>query len=197
MSTLLFKFICFSIICNTIMCLYIIFMRIMFVYTCITSFFCMLKKRPIIRWNVFYLNRQCPIFPGSFPPSIFGAGELNFCVRDGYRWILPAIITGSFLYSFYLKLKRKTISSSTFDHLWLSVRSISIGQLHTLLHLHLRPINQLVFLGSSTYVRRSILVGGFALRCFQRLSRPYLATRLCSWHCNRCTSGMSTPVLSY
>ena len=109
----------------------------------------------------------------------------------------PPLSPDLFLYSFYLKLKRKTISSFTIDHLWLSVRSISIGQLHTLLHLHLRPINQLVFLGSSTCVRRSFLVGGFALRCFQRLSRPYLATRLCSWHCNRCTSGMSTPVLSY
>ena len=44
--------------------------------------------------NLFLLNRQCPIFPGSRPPSIFGAGELNFCVRDGYRWVLSAIITG-------------------------------------------------------------------------------------------------------
>ena len=27
-----------------------------------------------------------PIFPGSRPPSIVGADELNFCVRDGERW---------------------------------------------------------------------------------------------------------------
>ena len=39
-------------------------------------------------------NRQRPTFPGSFPPSIIGAGELNFCVRDGYRCLLPAIVTG-------------------------------------------------------------------------------------------------------
>ena len=26
-----------------------------------------------------------PIFPGSRPPSIVGANELNFCVRDGER----------------------------------------------------------------------------------------------------------------
>ncbi len=31
---------------------------------------------------------------------------------------------------------------------WSSPRSISIGKLHTLLHLHLRPINQVVVLGS-------------------------------------------------
>ena len=38
---------------------------------------------------------------------------------------------------------------------------------------------------------------GFPLRCFQRLSRPYLATRLCRWRDNRSTRGTSTPVLSY
>ena len=27
-----------------------------------------------------------PIFPGSRPPSIVGAYELNFCVRDENRW---------------------------------------------------------------------------------------------------------------
>ena len=34
------------------------------------------------------------------------------------------------------------------NFLWLSPRYISIGQLSTLLHLHLQPINQLVFLVS-------------------------------------------------
>ena len=34
-----------------------------------------------------------PIFPGSLPPSIVGANELNFCVRYGNRWILIAINT--------------------------------------------------------------------------------------------------------
>ena len=34
-----------------------------------------------------------PIFPGSHPPSIVGAHELNFCVRDGNRWTLMAIKT--------------------------------------------------------------------------------------------------------
>ena len=33
------------------------------------------------------------IFPGSFPPSIFSASELNFCVRNGNRWTLAAINT--------------------------------------------------------------------------------------------------------
>ena len=80
---------------------------------------------------------------------------------------------------------------------WSSFRPISIGQLNTLLHLHLRPINVVVFHGSYHYWRRSCLVGGFALRCFQRLSRPYVATQLCPWQNNWCTRGTSIPVLSY
>src|SRR5699024_11946709 len=43
---------------------------------------------------------------------------------------------------------------------------------------------------------RSHLEGGFPLRCFQRLSRPNLATRQCHWRDNRNTRGSSTPVLS-
>ena len=38
---------------------------------------------------------------------------------------------------------------------------------------------------------------GFPLRCFQRLSAPEIATRLCPWQDNRHTSALSTPVLSY
>ena len=34
-----------------------------------------------------------PIFPCSLPQSIFGANELNFCVRNGNRWTLVAINT--------------------------------------------------------------------------------------------------------
>ena len=42
-----------------------------------------------------------------------------------------------------------------------------------------------------------ILEGGFTLRCLQRLSLPHFASLLCRWHDNSCTSGASTPVLSY
>ena len=40
------------------------------------------------------MSRHRAIFPGSRPPSIFAAVELNFCVRDGNRWDLNAISTG-------------------------------------------------------------------------------------------------------
>jgi len=38
---------------------------------------------------------------------------------------------------------------------------------------------------------------GFALRCFQRLSCPNVATQPCHWRDNWCTRGSSVPVLSY
>ena len=46
-------------------------------------------------------------------------------------------------------------------------------------------------------VWRSYLEGGFVLRCFQHLSLPDAATRLCSWRNNRYTGGLSNTVLSY
>ncbi len=73
-------------------------------------------------------------------------------------------------------------------------RLISMGKLNALLHLHTPPINVVVCNKSSG---RSHLGEGFPLRCFQRLSLPYLATRQCNWHHNRYTSGTFTPVLSY
>ena len=44
------------------------------------------KNRP-------FLLRHRPIFPGGCPPSIFGTNELNYCVRNGNRWILVVIST--------------------------------------------------------------------------------------------------------
>jgi len=65
--------------------------------------------------------------------------------------------------------------------------------------LHLPPINVLVSNGPSEGLRpgSARLGGGFPLRCFQRFSRPDVATRHCRWRDNRYTSGRSIPVLSY
>ena len=72
-------------------------------------------------------------------------------------------------------------------------RAISTGKLNASPRLHTQPINVVVFHGSMiTY-----LEGGFPLRCFQRLSRPCIATQLRSWQNDWCTRGMFTPVLSY
>ena len=55
-------------------------------------------------------------------------------------------------------------------------RMISTSKLHMLPHFHFWPINVVVFHDPSgkTHLGRSL-----ALRCFQRLSRPHLATRPC------------------
>ena len=60
--------------------------------------------------NRYPLCRRRPIFPGSFPPSIFGTGELNFRVRDGNGWDLTVINTGSY---FFLCGKKKVSKKET------------------------------------------------------------------------------------
>ena len=54
------------------------------------------KKRKLTTEVVSFVL-ALPIFPGSRPPSIVVANELNFCVRDGNRWTLSAINT-NYLY---------------------------------------------------------------------------------------------------
>ena len=73
-------------------------------------------------------------------------------------------------------------------------RAISTSQLNALLHLHLWPIDVVVFHGPQG---RPCFEGGFPLRCLQRLSCPNIATQHCRWHDNWSTSGSFTPVLSY
>jgi len=73
-------------------------------------------------------------------------------------------------------------------------RVISTGKLHMLPCFHTQPINVLVLDDSQG---SSSIEVGFPLRCFQRLSVPFIATLQCHWRDNSSTRGMSTPVLSY
>ena len=73
-------------------------------------------------------------------------------------------------------------------------RAISTGQLRALPRFHIRPIDVVVFHGSSG---RTCFEAGFPLRCLQRLSIPYIATLHCGWRHNRSTRDTFTPVLSY
>ena len=75
-----------------------------------------------------------------------------------------------------------------------AVRAISTRWLNASPHVHLAPIDRVVFPDPSGSAH---LEGGFPLRCFQRLSRPHVATRQCRWRDNRNTRGASIPVLSY
>ena len=60
-----------------------------------------------------------PIFPGSRPPSIVGANELNFCVRDGNRWTLITINTNSYgsLAASFMSKPRRALTSQILPHL--------------------------------------------------------------------------------
>ena len=80
-----------------------------------------------------------------------------------------------------------------------AARLISIARLNALLRLHLRPIDLVVYkepLGGLPHGISHLEVG-FALRCFQRLSLPNIATQRCLWRDNWYTRGSSIPVLSY
>ena len=59
----------------------------------------------------------------------------------------------------------------------LSPRPLSIAHLNTLLYSQLRPIKPVVFRGSYSFDGKSNLEVGLALRCFQRLSLPDVATQ--------------------
>ncbi len=77
-------------------------------------------------------------------------------------------------------------------------RSISTGQLNASLRLHLQPINLVVCEGPLALAGgRSYLGACFPLICFQRLSRPNVATQRCPWRDNWYTRGSSIQVLSY
>ena len=58
-----------------------------------------------------------------------------------------------------------------------SPRTISIGHLNTLLYSQLRPIKHVVFVCPYSFDGKSDLEVCLALRCFQRLSMPDVATQ--------------------
>ena len=78
-------------------------------------------------------------------------------------------------------------------------RPVSNAKLKALLPLHVHPIELVVFKWSSGIKDpgTSHLQGGLALRCFQRLSFPDVATQRCLFRDNWNTRGQSFPVLSY
>ena len=141
--------------------------------------------------------------------STIGAEEFNGRVRNGIGFRLSAVTTRPAkdgLRSKVVLFDHVVFRPSPFHSLLTANgmgiedksnqvdRAISTGKLNALLRLHTRPINVVVFHGSRGSSRFEV---GFPLRCFQRLSLPYIATLLCHWRDNRSTRGTSTPVLSY
>ena len=130
--------------------------------------------------------------------STIGAEAFNGRVRDGNGFYHFAQATGPAKH-IYLTNKLR-ISINCFVRRALinendqADRIISTCKLHSLLSFHTKPINVVVFHDSQG---KSSFEAGFPLRCFQRLSIPYIATLQCGWRHNRSTRGMSIPVLSY
>ena len=66
-------------------------------------------------------------------------------------------------------------------HITKHLRIISTAQLNVSPRVHLQPINLVVYQGPQT---NRNLEDGFALRCFQRLSKLNVATQQCPWQDN-------------
>src|SRR5215510_10728521 len=120
-----------------------------------------------------------------------GCGPLAITTRSSKRERSPMIDDAD---KCVMKLSHRNLSLRATAALVQAERAISTGKLRTLLRFHTRPINVMVYHGSSGRTRFEV---GFSLRCFQRLSRPHIATRRCRWRDNRYTRGASIPVLSY
>jgi hypothetical protein len=82
-----------------------------------------------------------PTLPGGLPPSTIGAVELNFRVRDGNGCDIDAMATRNQL-STRVSTRTPEQARALFK---LSPRPISTGRLNALPHLHLRPINVVVY----------------------------------------------------
>ena len=131
------------------------------------SSFSSIKKQPSQKTG---LCRHRPIFPGGCPPSIFGTNELNYCVRNGNRWILAVINT-----DYWLRKTLKTekdacerISCSRRERKIIGKRSsprpISTRKLNVSLRLHIEPINLVVYKGSYLLKAMGYLILGTASR---------------------------------
>ena len=133
-----------------------------------------LSARPV-GCLLFKRSRHLPIFTGRFQPTIFGTSELNFCVRNGNRWFLTVIDTGHTLTNVSFSFLRRHIPSKLNIELLQqmkyqskmgsSPRPISTRLLNDSRHLHIVPINLVVFKGSYLIIS----VGYLILRPASRL----------------------------
>ena len=141
------------------------------------------KKALRLSSQSFHLSRRLPIFTRRFQRTILGTSELNFCVRNGNRWNLTVIVTDqydwfsiTFLF-YFVQCFLKDVPSKLNNHclhffidlrnsseLWSSPRSISTHLLNGSLHLHIVPINLVVYKGSYLIESVGYLIFGSASR---------------------------------
>ena len=133
--------------------------------------------------------------------STIGVIRFNFSVRNGKRWSPYAVFA---LISFQKRTRpeaEKTLKLSSFTPAPQNAFAFygTFGQLVPLGYARHHACTCGLSTSSSATAlgMRPNLGAGFVLRCFQHLSCPDAATRLCPWRDNRCTGGPSGTVLSY
>ena len=119
--------------------------------------------------------------------STIGANSFHVRVRNGIGCISVAMVT------------RKIISIKLFSVriINIAIKPIELLVLVSSMCYHTSTSNLSTWWSSTTLMGKSSIQVGFPLRCFQRLSRPYIATQRCSWRNNWYTRGTFIPVLSY
>ena len=117
--------------------------------------------------------------------STIGANSFHGRVRDGIGCLSVAMVT------------RKLISKKLFSVRIIVIKPIELLVLVSFIHYYTSTSNLSTWWSSTTLIGKSCIQVGFPLRCFQRLSCPYIATQRCSWRNNWYTSGTFIPVLSY
>ena len=145
----------------------------------------------------FNKNRRRPTLPGGCPPSTIGAEGLNCSVRNGKRCLPLAMRHRKFCETAPVELENRTrpmkvinIRQALDPLVPVCCRIAAVAQ----------PAYQpggLPGVLLSQGDGRAHLEVGFPLRCFQRLSDPYVAIQRCPWQDNWYTSGTFFPVLSY
>ncbi len=173
------------------------------------------EKRPFLLQEMVFLisvRWHLPTLPPvtAVPSAVRGLTALFDKVEVFTRLKSTSLIdsfdrfTGQYFYSF--SLQRETLIifiiyllTGTYQlvvrHTLNASGVISTARLNASLRFHLPPINVVVY--NTPLYRNTHLQASFALRCFQRLSDPHVATRPCLRPNNRCASGESIPVLSY
>ena len=124
--------------------------------------------------------------------------SVELCRNDKQivNWEIAILYLKTQLVVFFVPMSWQTLEGKKGGQ---ASRPVSNAKLKALLPLHAHPIKLVVFKWSSGIKDpgTSYLQGGLALRCFQRLSFPDVATQRCLFRDNWNTRGQSFPVLSY
>ena len=140
---------------------------------------------------MFYINLMQKNNPGNdllfhaLRQSTISANSFHGRVRDGIGCLSVARVT------------RKLISIKLFSVRCIVIKPIELLVLVSFICYHTSTSNLSTGGSSTTLIGKSSIQVGFPLRCFQRLSCPYIATQRCSWRNNWYTRGTFIPVLSY